>query len=208
MAWFVLCMGMGVGRKGDLDAFLGSDEDSGDFHNKARTALVTLAARPRGKLLLNVISELVTKEFYGTQAQSDKRIRIRPAGGHGGQAGSGWSEELWLLQWNPEPWKPDAWDDPEGNFDQLKGIPPHIILGHELIHASHSLMGQTNYTQPVNSGANKAIEECRTIGLPPFQTELLTENALRSEWSCPPRTTFQGVASTQVLKGTAYQGAV
>jgi len=77
MAWFVLCMGMDVGRKGDLDAFLGSDEDSGDFHNKAKVALLNLAERPRGKLLLNVISELVTKEFYST-TQADKRIRIRP----------------------------------------------------------------------------------------------------------------------------------
>jgi hypothetical protein len=199
MAWFVLCMGLDVGRKGDFDAFLGSDEDSGDFHNKARTALVKLAQKPRGKLLMNVISELVTSEYKGTQ--TDKRIKIRPAGQHGGQAGSGWSEELWLLQWNPE-----AWDDPEGDLDQLKGIPPHIILGHELIHASHSLMSQTNYTQPANSGANKAIEECRTIGLRPFETELLTENALRSEWNCRPRTTFQGVPSTQVLRGTKYQG--
>ncbi|MBR0681010.1 hypothetical protein GXW74_10970 [Roseomonas eburnea] len=163
----------------------------GTFVEKARAALLELASGPmgRGRMIIDGVSAALGSRGHA--------ITIEPATDFDGQAGSGWSDELLLVRWNPEP-MPVSGDD----FDQLDGIPAFIILGHELIHAMHSLTGMVTRTR--NRWDDKAVEEARTIGLGPWEGEPLTENGLRDEWGLRPRRTFTGSEAKQFLKGTGY----
>lgn len=163
----------------------------GTFVEKARAALLQLASGPkgRGRLIIDGVSSALGSRGHA--------ITIEPAEDFDGQAGSGWSEDALLVRWNPEP-MPVSGED----FDQLDGIPAFIILGHELIHAMHSLTGMVTRTK--NWSHDKAIEEARTIGLGPWEGEPLTENGLRDEWGLLQRTTFCGSEAKQFLKGTGY----
>jgi hypothetical protein len=67
---------------------------------------------------MNVISELVTNEYKGQTPNASRSGRPVSTA----DKRSGWSENCGSV------WNPEAWDDPEGDLDQLKGIPPHIIL--------------------------------------------------------------------------------
>src|SRR5262249_9723424 len=100
-------------------------------------------------------------------------------------------------------WSPKEHNDKE-DWDQLNGVPPFIILGHELIHALHTLTNTSDYKYDPKT--NNAIEEARTIGLGPWKDDQLTENGLRDEWKVKLRTTFQGVWAYRLLKGTKYAG--
>lgn len=87
--------------------------------------------------------------------------------------------------------------------------PPAIILGHELIHASHMVNGNMVGIDTVGGprvptygkstmGKYAALEERRTVGLsrsekadfPDFTEEPFTENKLRAEMGEPPRTSY------------------
>lgn len=91
------------------------------------------------------------------------------------------------------------WDEP----------PPSIILGHELIHASHMANGnmegldyEGGATVPTyrqnRMGRFQALEERRTVGLPQndklnfqdYTKEPFTENKLRAEMKEPLRTSY------------------
>jgi hypothetical protein len=154
------------------------------------TALTKLARGERGKILLDGVCTILL--------QQKKKITIEQAGEVGGQKGSGWDDKDYIVRWSTE-----EHQDPE-DWDQLNGVAPFIILGHELIHALHTLTNSTNYGY--DSKTNIAIEEARTVGLGPWKDDALTENGLRAEWKVRPRTTFQGVGPDRLLKGTKYHG--
>jgi hypothetical protein len=168
-------------------------DGGGTFIEQARSALLKIRSgrSGRGKILLDGISDLLAKAGH--------KITLEPAAGFDGQNGPGWAEDAYLLRWNPTA-QPATIEDE----DQLNGIPTFIILGHELVHALHSLTGSTKYTG--NFSDDKAIEECRTIGLGPWKDDALTENGLRSEWDLKLRTTFSGSSADRLLRGTKYAG--
>lgn len=170
-----------------LYARRGTGKDT--FLSAAHAALLKLKSKDRGKRLIELICTLC--------AERKVQIIIEAASGFDGQTGPGWSEADNLVRWNTEnqPNQP-------GDEDQLNGIPTFIILGHELVHALHSLMGSTKYTD--NFSDDKAIEECRTIGIGPWSVEPLTENGLRDEWKLRKRETFSGSTPARLLKGTKY----
>jgi hypothetical protein len=175
----------------DGEEFYDITDWGGSFIEQVRAALLKIGQRERGKKLLEGIIQLT--------GQAGRGITIEPAEGFDGQNGPGWAEDAHLLRWNPIAQPATSEDE-----DQLNGIPTFIILGHELVHALHSLQGSTKYTG--KSSDDKAIEECRTIGLGPWKNDALTENGLRSEWGLEARTTFSGAAVDRLLKGTKYAG--
>lgn len=165
----------------------------GTFIEETRKALLTLRSGKKGtgKMLLEGVSSLL--------ADGKRKVTIEPSPEFGGQGGSGWDAENLVIRWCAT-----ARVDSKGDWDQLNGIPAFIILGHELIHALHTLGGSTNYGEERLS--TNAIEETRTIGLGPWKDDVLTENGLRSEWGLRLRETFQGVGPDRLLIGTKYLG--
>jgi hypothetical protein len=88
-------------------------------------------------------------------------------------------------------------------YDLALGIktPTFIALGHELIHALHSLSGDM-YTD--TSGNIVVIrEEARTCGLGIYSTQRISENALRKEHGIGPpyRTYYSDPGDTDGLVG-------
>ncbi|MBL4845501.1 MAG: hypothetical protein JKY65_08250 [Planctomycetes bacterium] len=75
-----------------------------------------------------------------------------------------------LVRWNPDL--------------ELVGMPPEVLLGHELIHAIHLQRGEA-LINPKQAGHNAGTrwEELRTIGIDGYEGEELTENVLRGEWN-------------------------
>ncbi|MFK8017510.1 MAG: M91 family zinc metallopeptidase [Gammaproteobacteria bacterium] len=163
----------------------------GTFIEDARKSLVKLKSgkNNRGKILVEGVSDLLVK--------AKRQVTIEPSTEFGGQGGSGWDEKTLVIRWCAT-----AQESTTEDWDQLRGIPPFIILGHELIHALHTLTASTNYGH--DRLTNNAIEETRTIGLGPWKDDSLTENGLRSEWGLKPRETFQGVGASKLLTGTKY----
>jgi len=71
-------------------------------------------------------------------------------------------------------------------------IPAFIVLGHELIHAYHALMGvkkPRNQTIAVGT-ATIVAEEAWTTGLGSLADGEFSENKLRKEWGFPPRDSY------------------
>lgn len=66
------------------------------------------------------------------------------------------------------------------------GMPNELVLGHELIHATHNAQGvrETALTKGVKNA------ELQTVGLPPFPEKGLTENSLRADLKLPKRTRY------------------
>ena len=158
------------------------------FSVLVRRALADLRSKPIGKRLVETIS--------GMLKEKHKTIRIEIAGGQSGQGGSGWDREDYLLRWNPVGFGKNQDDD------QLGGIPACVILGHELIHALHTLEGNDQLGK--NSSDYKAIDEARTIGLGTWKDSAMSENGLRRERKLKKRTTFCMVKASRFLKGTGY----
>ncbi|MFO0202908.1 MAG: M91 family zinc metallopeptidase [Alphaproteobacteria bacterium] len=173
----------------DGDVFYDITDWGGSFIEKARAALLALRERPNGRAIVEAVSAATD--------MSGRMITIEPAQAFDGQDGPGWSAADLLIRWTPLN-HPGTSDD----FDQLNGIPPFIILGHELVHALNSLTGKTPVTN--NPGNDKAIDEAMTIGLGPWTGRPLSENGLRKEWGLPARTTFCGAPAARLLIGTGY----
>ncbi|PPQ28717.1 M91 family zinc metallopeptidase [Rhodopila globiformis] len=180
-------MSNGISSFMDFPGVLLSGEMS--FIDQARAAILKLNSKPRGKALL--------KEIVLWLSKLKSSITIEAASGFDGQNGSGWDGATKVVRWSPLPRTNESADP-----DQLNGIPPFIILGHELAHALHTLQGTDNYGAGIRDDV--AIEEARTIGLGPWANDNLTENGLREEWNYKPRTTFQEVGADRLLKGTKY----
>jgi hypothetical protein len=70
---------------------------------------------------------------------------------------------------------------------------PAIALAHELCHALHNSQGQNlsaypyNYTDKNGNQKTDNMEETWAIGLVPFDSETLCENALRKDWGLKVR---------------------
>jgi hypothetical protein len=71
-------------------------------------------------------------------------------------------------------------------------IPAFIVLGHELIHAYHSLKGiKKPRNQEVTIDGKKIVaEEAWTTGLGDLANGDFSENKLRKEWGFPPRDSY------------------
>jgi hypothetical protein len=162
--------------------------EQGAFVRKARKAILRLASKDRG----NCVLTLVCKKLF----EKNRAICIEPATDFMGQTGSGWSEKSFVIRWSPK-----EYDDAE-DWDQLYKVPPFIILGHELVHAMHTLTDGSDYGYDART--NIAVEEARTIGLGPWSGDALTEKGLRQEWGVRPRTSFQGATAKKLLIGTKY----
>jgi hypothetical protein len=164
---------------------------SGDmtFTEQARAALLKLNGKARGKTLL--------KEIVVWLSQKNSHITIEVADGFDGQNGSGWDGGAKVMRWSPAGRIAESADP-----DQLNGIPPFIILGHELCHCLHTLQGTDSYGYAKFDDI--AIEEARTIGLGPWATDGLSENGLREEWKYKLRTTFQDADAGRLLQRTKY----
>jgi hypothetical protein len=67
------------------------------------------------------------------------------------------------------------------------GLPNHLVLGHELIHAQHNAYGQRE-TEKNDKGVKK--EELKTVGLPPYPAKGSTENSLRKDLNIDARTEY------------------
>jgi hypothetical protein len=190
-------MTSGISSFKDFPGILLSGEMN--FIDQAREALLKLNSKPRGKALLKEIilwlSELNKPKPDGSKPNIS--ITIEAAAGFDGQNGSGWDGATKVVRWSPVP-RTDVSEDP----DQLNGIPPFIILGHELTHALHTLQGTDSYGAGIRDDV--AIEEARTIGLGPWAKDDLTENGLREEWKYKLRATFQEVGVDRLLEGTQY----
>src|SRR5262249_11665764 len=121
--------------------------EGGEFIRTVGTALTKLRNGERGRILLESVCDLLINQ--------KKKITIEPAAELGGQLGSGWDANAFLVKWSPK-----EHNDKE-DWDQLNGVPPFIILGHELIHALHTLTNTSDYKYDPKT--NNAIEEARTI---------------------------------------------
>ena len=70
-------------------------------------------------------------------------------------------------------------------------VPPPVTLGHELIHAIHSLSGTRKSGRSIMiDKISTSEEEAFTVGLGPFKDEKYTENKLRAEYGLPERLSY------------------
>lgn len=70
-------------------------------------------------------------------------------------------------------------------------VPPPVTLGHELIHALHSLSGTRKSGRSIMIGKDSTSEEeAFTVGLGPYKKEKYTENRLRAEYGLPERLSY------------------
>ena len=78
--------------------------------------------------------------------------------------------------------------------------PAYIALGHELIHALHVISGDVvkEYSWKTDGAI---IEEARTVGLGPYASKRITENALRKEWGLAQRTYYGSPGDCDNLPG-------
>ncbi|MGE0709020.1 MAG: M91 family zinc metallopeptidase [Planctomycetota bacterium] len=149
-------------------------DGSPEFVAEARRTLASLDALPTGRRLLDEliasgkpITLTETDEPNGVAIPDDEdagtlRPDGRPSPGSGG-----------VIEWNPE-FGPG-------------GLPPAIILAHELIHMRHFTRGEGEMEQQ-EDGRNESqdLEELRTIGVPSEacgRADPITENRLRQEWN-------------------------
>ncbi len=70
-------------------------------------------------------------------------------------------------------------------------VPPPVTLGHELIHALHTLKGKSKSGQSIMIGdKSTSEEEAYTVGLGPYANKKLTENQLRKDFNLPERLSY------------------
>lgn len=145
---------------------------SPEFRKQTRESLDRLKATPTGANLLSTISssgKAVTIEetkktngyCKGLSSEANRKSDGTPGSGSGS-----------LISFNPN-FKPG-------------GLPNEVVLGHEMIHATHNAQGirETGKTGGVKD------EELQTVGLPPFPATGLTENSLRDDLKIAKRTRY------------------
>lgn len=77
------------------------------------------------------------------------------------------------------------------NAGIMHTVPPAVTLGHELIHAYHSLKGVLKSGQTIMiDGKSTSEEEAATVGLGKYKDELYTENKLREDTNLPERLSY------------------
>ncbi|MBL8900915.1 MAG: hypothetical protein JNM84_25000 [Planctomycetes bacterium] len=190
--------------------YIDATEAQSFFHRASRD-LNSIASKPIGKSLLELISkrcrgigtkvvggQVVVKLGVGTIGgdASWEKTAAAPGDfdviGRGGSASKvgGAATNFRLAGAGascPVAYNPSA----ESQYNQVLGIPtpPYIALGHELIHALHSLSGDM-YTDS-NGDIDVMHEEARTCGIGPYSGQRISENALRKEHGLtPPRTYY------------------
>lgn len=70
-------------------------------------------------------------------------------------------------------------------------VPPPVTLGHELIHALHTLKGKNKSGRSIEiDGAKTPEEEAYTVGLGQYKNKKHTENHLRMDFGLPERLSY------------------
>lgn len=70
-------------------------------------------------------------------------------------------------------------------------VPPPVTLGHELIHALHTLKGKNKSGRYIKvDGKDTPDEEAYTVGLGPYKSKKHTENNLRQDFGLPERLSY------------------
>ena len=77
------------------------------------------------------------------------------------------------------------------NAGKMHLVPPAVTLGHELIHAFHSLKGVLKSGRSIEIyGKLTSEEEAATVGLDKYRDEPYTENKLRKDTRLPERLSY------------------
>ena len=143
-------------------------EGSDDFKKKTIEALDAIKKTPTGAKMLKSIEDSGKKLTFKESSTGNSASPIdgakaqRKADGTPGE-GSGST-----VRYNPN--KPQVGDGSEPWMTR----PPAVGLAHELIHAYHSANGTNDFTP---KGEDMAV------GVPPYDTEAVTENKIRDEWT-------------------------
>jgi len=155
------------------------------FMKEALAALGQLHALPTGRALFQRIGDsgricvVMESDDWNYCAYTNGRAALLQSNGAPG-AGTNTCVRFnpYLTNYGPLPWQTR---------------PPPIALGHEMIHALHAAEGTIDRRLERNDGKldddgepeDESYEELRTVGVPPFDTDPINENAMRSEWPTP-----------------------
>lgn len=165
------CLTVLVGDIGVTVTLLGSEDyqaglqitGSPEFRKATKESLDTIKGTLTGTKILATLSssgkQVIIEEFSGTNGtctRDSDDANLRSDGSPGPGSGS-------TIRFNPE-FTPG-------------GIPNEVVLGHELIHAVDNAEGQRDIK--LTKGVKNA--ELKTVGLPPFPGDGLTENSLRED---------------------------
>ena len=184
------------------------------FLTIVKEALARLHALPTGQLILTAVADTGPKDDRGFKvlihrvsmsydiAMQGNLVSIKPKGGRSyasaaqqkmGVAsnaasikGEGVSVIVGWCQ-NQVMYTPKVGT----NKDKPHFVPPQVTLGHELIHALHSLKGKlkSGHTILVD-GKQTSEEECYTVGLGPYRDKKMTENKMRADLRLPERLSY------------------
>ena len=142
-------------------------EGDDDFKKKTRQCLDAINKTPTGAKMIKSIEDSGKKVTFketsqGNSAQAKSSKAKRKADGSPGDGSSS------TVKYNPT--KTQIGD---GSEPWMKR-PPCVGLAHELVHVYHSANGTGDF--PPKS-------EDMAVGVPPYDTEPVTENKIRDEWT-------------------------
>jgi uncharacterized Zn-binding protein involved in type VI secretion len=161
------------------------DPSDPSFQGKTLQDLITLNSTPTGHNVLQSLNDSGKKvsieHTTGGNGCSYRTSAQRNADGTAGTPSDA------NVTYNP--------DRTKINDETWGTRPPAIGLGHELIHADHATHGQAytgtdaNDSKPNPSSTTtppqEDLEELKTAGIPPHDTDDFNENKLRTEWNPP-----------------------
>jgi len=156
--------GKRISIKGNLP-FRVSTIETLDKLNALETGKAILADRGSSDRMVTIEQ---TADLNGYATPLSTGAFLTPEGKPGGGSDS-------IVHFNPE-------------FGPSEGIPNELVLGHELIHASHCAKGIIPTT--LDKNGTYINEEHQTVGLPPYSEIGLTENSLRVDLGLSKRTKY------------------
>jgi hypothetical protein len=152
----------------------------GGFKNKVLDQFKELLSRQHGRgLVINLMNSTKPVTIMPTSARKTAVSLAGPGARETSPGVAGAGDETTIMI------DDDLTDDRVKAFDATGHkiyTPVYLILGHELIHARHNIVGQNRRNQAPTEPAYGNLEEEQTIS-----TGTLTENMLRKEHSLPLR---------------------
>ena len=139
----------------------------------------------QGSVVINKTGNSVFKPSGGRSyaGPAQKELGVNSDAAYDGASGVsvivGWCQ-------NQCTYTPKTGQNPKTHF-----VPPTVTLGHELIHAYHSLKGvlKSGHTIVID-GKQTSEEEAATVGLGKYSDATYTENKLRAEVGLPRRLSY------------------